>query len=151
MELLPDVFPNEAPALLSDILENESDSQVVLHAGRILSRIATLDNLPGIEELLQKDGRPSTQLAAAHVATTMREKPDVAWIQKRVLPEIWGLLESPTAETVHRAGAAAILDRLVGNFGPDLDPKVIERMDLLMGTETDPWVSTLLEKARNRF
>ena len=30
-----------------------------------------------------------------------------------------------------RAGAAAILDRLFKKFGADLDPKVMERMDLL--------------------
>ncbi|MDP6959588.1 MAG: HEAT repeat domain-containing protein, partial [Planctomycetota bacterium] len=150
LNILPRIFPTEAGDILSNVLVTEKDQNVVLHAGRVLSQVATLDFLPELEKLLSIGSRPVTRLAAAHVVSAMKEKPPVSWVENNVLPEIWDLL-GPSKKASDRAGAAALLSRFTKTYGSNLDPAVKETLDSMVQSEKDPWVSTFLLRAQNGF
>lgn len=151
LALVPTLFPGEASTLLSGALEAEVDSQVVLYSGRMWAKVATKKDLPRIAELSGSDSRPVTRLAAAHVAASMKEKPSGEWIGTNVLPGLWSLIDSPRIKAAHRAGAAVILDKLVGSYGTGMDPEIALHMDTMLESEKDPWVRSLLEQAKSRL
>jgi len=150
LNLLPKIFPMDAGGILSNVLVTERDQNVVFHAGRVLSQVATLDILPELERLLAKGSRPVTRLAVAHVVSAMKKKPSVSWVENNVLPEIWDLL-GDQKKASNRAGAAALLSRFTKTYGSNLDPSVKETVDAFVQAEKDPWVSTFLVRAQNEF
>ncbi len=77
----------------------------------------------------------------------MNPQPPVAWLEKEVLPGVWSLLDSKTAPQEHRAGAAAVLNKLVTTHGSKIDPEIGTHIAVMLESEKDPWVHSLLSKA----